>query len=123
MKRGYTLLEILAVSLLLSGFLIAFMEGSRVMSIATQAQQNQNEAILITRQADINWRSGVQTPSAQSTGLFINGTGYTLTSAINSYSASESSLRRLALTISWNEPRFDSTQPRAKQLKHVAFSY
>lgn len=123
MKKGYTLLEILAVSLLLSGFLIAFMEGSRVMSIATQAQQNQNEAILIARQADMNWRSGATGFPSAGAGNFINGTEYTLTTAGDSYSALASSLQKLALTISWNEPRFDSTQPRSKELKHVAFSY
>lgn len=124
LSGGYTLLEVLAMSVLLATFLTGFYLGSMRLSSAMLVQQDRNEALLQSRRVGELWRSGGNI-SGLSSGNFLNGVPYTVTYALTQYSghASNSTLNRLAVTIGWNEPDPNSTNPRAQHLKDIYATY
>lgn len=125
-KRGYTLVEVLMVSMLLAFFLVGFYEGSQRMAVATLVQQDRAEALLMGRKLGEQWKNGVDI-SGVSTGFFLNGVGYNVAQATSAYSATGSSLTQLALTIGWSEPDPNGTgsnpSPRAQHIKDVYLKY
>lgn len=121
-KNGFTLIEVLTVSMLLAVFLVGFYLGSQRMAMAAHLQQNRTEALLQLKRVGNKWRAG-QNISTITGGNFINGTAYTVGSTSTSYSATNASLTKLALTVGWREPDPNSTTSRKQQMKDLYFKY
>ena len=123
-KSGFTLLEVLTVSMLLAFFLVGFYEGSQRMAVGMHSAQNRTEALMQLRRIGNNWRAG-QNITGINSGNFLNGTNYTVTSAQSNYSSSvpTSSLTQLAVTVSWSEIDANSKYPRPQYIKDVYFKY
>ena len=122
---GYTLIEVMVISILLGSFLVAFYEGSARMAVSTRVNQNRTEAIMQLRRYGQQWRSGLSVNGITSgnPGYFINGTTFTLDKAQSSYSATNSSLTKLSLTLGWSEPNPNSTAARKQKINDVYFKY
>ena len=91
--------------------------------MATLLQQNRTEALIQSRRLGERWRAGTTLPPGNSTGLFLNGTAYTLTPVVSAYGASGSSLQQLAITLGWKEPDPNAITPRSRSIKDVYFKY
>lgn len=122
--RGFTLIEVLTVSILLAFFLVGFYEGSQRMAAASMVAQNRTEALLQNRRVGELWRAGG--PSAISglaSGNFLNGIGYTLSTNTlpDTYSATNSTLTRLAVTLGWREIDPNSSGSLKMTLKNIYF--
>jgi|GEM_PF-2082417 Tfp pilus assembly protein PilV len=122
--EGFSLLEVMAMSVLLAAFLVGFYYGSMRMSSSMLVQQDRNEALLQSRRIGEGWRAGV-TVSGITKGYYLNGVAYTASMATTQSSAS--TLKKLALTLSWNEPDPDSSgnnpAPRNMHIKDVYLKY
>ncbi len=120
MREGYTLLEVLAVSVLLAGFLVAFFEGSQTIGAASYSQQNRLEALMVLLRESSRWRVD-DTTHNDSTGVFGNGVGYTLYSSPVTFTQSGKGWKRLASTVSWLEPDLNSQSTRALTSRRITF--
>jgi Tfp pilus assembly protein PilV len=118
LSAGFTLLEVLAMSLLLTFFLLSFYEGSMRLSVAMLSQQNRSEAVLHNVRLGERWRAGSDI-SAVASGSFINGTAFT----VGQSSSSSSGLERIAITVGWGEPGLDNTPRRSQYIKDVYLRY
>lgn len=108
MKKGYTLLEILAVTILLAGFVVCFFEGVQMMSAATMSQQNRLEATMVAMGELSRWRVDPAYPSwsaaGYTVGAFGNGVGYTLSGRFDTTVMGLQTWKKYACTIQWREP-------------------
>jgi len=124
--QGYTLLEVMAVSVLLAAFLIGFYYGNMRTASSMLVQQDRNEALLQSRRIGEGWRSGV-TVSGITKGYYLNGVAYTVSMASTQTSETNSTLKRMAVTLSWKEPDPNSTgsNPAARNMyiKDVYLKY
>jgi Tfp pilus assembly protein PilV len=123
---GYTLLEVLAMSVLLVMFLVGFYLGSMRMSASMLVQQDRNEALLQSRRLGEGWRAGV-TISGITKGYYLNAVPYTVSTATTQTSETNSTLKKLSVTLSWKEPDPNSTgaspTPRNMHIKDVYLNY
>ena len=126
MKKAYTLIEVLTISVLLAFFLVAFYEGSQRMAVATMSLQARNEALLQSRRIGEAWRNGVVISSTTS-GYFFNGVAFTVAQATTqrgaAYGPTGRTLTRLALTLGWREIDPNSNGSRKQTISDVYFKY
>lgn len=123
---AFTLIEVLTVTVLLSFFLVGFYEGSQRMASAAMTCENRNEAMMQSRRLGNLWQAGgASAISGITGGNFLNGIAYTLSTNTlpDAYTASGSTLTRLALTLGWNETDPNSSSARPMRIKDVYFRY
>lgn len=120
MRKGFTLLEVLAVAILLSGFVVGFFESSQTIGAVTLSQQNRLEALMVSLKELSRWRVD-DSASGAATGAFSNSTDYALSSSEHTFTQSGKGWKRLACTVSWKEPVLGSSQSRALTTRRIAF--
>lgn len=121
-QKAFTLLEVIVLSIVLGFFLLSFYEGMQRMAFATRANQNRTEALMQLRRVGGKWRAG-EVVTGITSGYFLNGTAYTVGESTATYSASSSTLTKLAVTVGWSEPDPNSTGQSRKRLKDLYFKY
>lgn len=121
-KKAFTLLEVLVVSIVMGFFLVGFYEGIQRMALATRVSQNRTEALMQLRRIGHKWRAG-EVVTGITSGYFLNGTAYTVGQATASYSATSSTLSKLAVTVGWSDPDPNSTAQKRKRLKDLYYKY
>lgn len=124
-QKGFTLLEVLVMSALLSAFLVGFYEGSQRLALSMRVNQNRTEALMQLRRYGNQWRAGQAVSSFNSgaPAYFLNGTAYTLDATTSSYSATSSTLTKISLTLGWGEPDPKSTGERKQRMNDVYLKY
>ena len=113
------------MSVLLGFFLVGFYQGSQRMALSMLVEQDRNEALLQSRRIGELWRGGGSVPSTANAQYFLNGIAYTLStnSLPDQYGATNSTLSRLGLTLTWKEPNPNSLSARNMYIKDVYFQY
>lgn len=121
-RGGFTLLEVLVMSIVLGFFLLGFYEGSQRMAVSMRLNQNRTEALMQLRRIGQKWRAG-EVVTGITSGYFLNGTAYTVGQSTATYSATNSTLTKLAVTVGWSEPNPNSTAQRKMRLKDLYYKY
>lgn len=120
MRKGFTLLEVLAVTILLAGFVVGFFESSQTIAAASFSQQNRLEALMVLLKETSRWRVD-NSVTGNASGTFSNGTEYGLASNAAAFTQSGKGWNRLACTVSWVEPVLESQKTRTLTERRIAF--